>query len=43
MQFNATGSSNTNYEEAKNKLKGSFPEDWANDFKFIWVELYIKQ
>lgn len=36
MQFNATGSGNTNYEEAKNKLKEVFPEDWVNDFKFIW-------
>lgn len=36
MQFNDTGMGNTNYEYAKNKLKEVFPEDWVNDFKFIW-------
>ena len=27
---------NTNYEAAKAKLAEAFPDDWVNDFKFIW-------
>ena len=37
MQFNpGFQSSQTNYEECKDKLKTVFPEDWVDSFKFIW-------
>ena len=45
MQFNATNNywqsstdveNTTNYEEAKKKLKSVFPEEFVDDFRFIW-------
>lgn len=39
MQFNPTSYFNkgvTGYEYCKNKLMECFPQEWVNDFKFVW-------
>ena len=36
MQFNPSGSNETNYETAKAKLATVFPKEWVDEFKFIW-------
>ena len=36
MEFNATGSISTNYEEMKRKLYEVFPEDFVDNMRFIW-------
>lgn len=39
MQFNPVGSYETNYEIAKRELAAVFPQDWVDDFKFIWWQV----
>lgn len=36
MQFNPTGSNNTNHEEAISKLSKVFPAEFVKNFKVIW-------
>ena len=39
MQFNPVGSYETNYEMAKRELSAVFPQDWVDNFKFIWWQV----
>lgn len=39
MQFNPVGSYETNYEKAKFELAAVFPQDWVDNFKFIWWQV----
>jgi hypothetical protein len=36
MQFNATGGVDTNYERCKTMLLEVFPQEFVNNFKFVW-------
>lgn len=36
MQFNATGGVDTNYERCKTMLLEGFPQEFVDNFKFVW-------
>lgn len=36
MQFNPSGTKESNFEEAKRKLRTVFPDEFVNNFKVIW-------